>query len=245
MVTRTREQSSTLAASLRELGAEVLEVPTIQIAPPESYVPLDRALARIAQFDTLLVTSANTARVLAERKPVPWDAQPFTVAIGPATAETLRGTGLRVHLQPMPAIAESVVRELAPSAKGKQMLLARAAVARDLLPDALRTAGASVEIVDAYRTVLAENSRPVLEKVFAPETPRVDAVAFTSSSTVKNFFALLGLQIARQALRRSQACSIGPMTSATLRDHGIEPATEARAHDVVGLLTALRGILAR
>ena len=244
MVTRTREQSSTLAVSLRALGADVLEVPTIRLVPPASYAPLDQALARLAEYDVLLVTSANTAQVLARRRPPPWGScQPWTVAIGPATAQALRQLGLRVDLQPMPAIAESVVRDLAPTAAGKRMLLARAAVARDLLPDTLRQAGATVDIVEAYRTVLAEESRPLLQAAFAPGAEPVDAVTFTSSSTVENFFALLGADAARHALHSSRACSIGPITSEALRAHGIEPAVEATEHDVTGLLAAVRRAL--
>ncbi len=246
MVTRTREQSSALARSLRQLGAEVLEVPTIRIEPPASYVLLDAALARISEYDTLLVTSANTARVLAQRRPPPWTpSQPFTVAVGPATADALREAGLRVDLQPTPAIAESVVRELVPGARGKRMLLPRASIARDLLPDRLREAGASVEIVEAYRTVLEEKSRAMLQAAFDPGTPPVDAVTFTSSSTVENFFTLLGNDAARQALGGTRACSIGPITSATLRTFGSEPVEEASDHDLDGLVEAVIRALSR
>ncbi len=240
MVTGTREQASTLAAALRELGAEVLEIPMIRIEPPESYAPLDASLARLVEYDTLLVTSANTARVLVSRKQPPWDAQPFTVAVGPATASALRESGLRVDLQPGPAVAESVVRELAPHARGKRMLLPRATVARDVLPDELRDAGAIVDIVEAYRTVLAGESRTGLEKAFATH---VDAVTFTSSSTVENFFALLGEEKAGAALTTAKACSIGPVTSGTLRIFGVAPAVEAREHTVKGLLTAIQALI--
>ncbi len=238
LVTRTREQGSELVSALRVLGAEVLEVPTIRIAPPVSYAPLDTALARIAEYDVLLVTSANTARVLAERLPAPWKQQPYTVAIGPATAKALRDCGLRVDLQPEPSVAESVVRELAPGASNKRMLLARAEIARDVLPDSLRAAGARVEVVDAYRTLLDEAAAPRLRKLLqASAIP--DAVTFTSSSTARNFFALLGEENARASLARSVAISIGPITSATLRELGVEPAAEALRHDVQGLVEAV------
>lgn len=243
LVTRTREQSSTLAEGLRELGCEVIEVPTIRIEPPGSYAPLDEALARLEDYDTLLVTSANTARVLAQRRQPPWPVQPFTVAVGPATASALRAEGLRVNAQPEPAVAESILRVLAPTAAGKHMLLARAAVGRDVLPDGLRTAGARVDVVEAYRTVLDEASRPVLAEIFAVGGPPMDAVAFTSSSTVTNFFALLGREQARFALGAARAFSIGPVTSGTLRQVGVEPAVEAASHDVTGLLAAIRAAL--
>ncbi len=239
LVTRTREQSSALAAALNTLGADVLEVPTIRIAPPESYAPLDAALARRREFDILIVSSANTAQVLAARMPSPWVYQPWTVAIGPATAAALHQAGFRVDEQPMPAIAESVVRELAPRVRGKRILLPRAKAARDLIPDALRAAGATVEVVEAYRTLLAEDSRSILQAAFAPDAPPVSAVTFSSSSTVTNFFALLGPEGAQAALATARACSIGPITSATLRGYGVEPAGEAAQHDVPGLVEAI------
>ena len=236
VVTRTREQGSVLAAELRARDAEVLEIPTIRVEPPNSFAPLDAALAKLANYDVLLVTSANTVRVLTTRKPPPWGVQPYTVAIGPATAEALRTAGLRVDLQPEPAVAESIVGALAPAAAGRRMLLVRAAIARELLPEALRSAGAAVDVVDAYRTVLAEESRPLLEMAFAKP---VDAVSFTSSSTVENFFALIGEERARNLLARGAACSIGPITSKTLRSFRVEPAIEAAIHDVGGLLAAI------
>ena len=252
LVTRTREQGSTLAAALCALGADVLEVPTIRIAPPDSYAPLDAALARWHEFDMLVVSSANTAQVLASRlllldpalsrlrlPPGYPPGQPWTVAIGPATAAALREAGFRVDEQPMPAVAESVVRELAPRARGKHILLARAKVARDLVPDALRAAGATVEVVEAYQTLLAEDSRPVLQAEFAASAPPVAAVTFSSSSTVSNFFSLLGAEGARAALATARACSIGPVTSATLRGYGVEPAAEAVKHDVEGLVEVI------
>ncbi len=236
LVTRTREQSSTLTAALGTLGADVLEVPTIRIAPPDSYAPLDAALARRREFDILIVSSANTAQVLAARLPLPWGYQPWTVAIGPATAAALCEAGFRVDEQPVPAVAESVVRELAPQVQGKRILLPRAKVARDMMPDALQAAGAIVEVVEAYQTLLAEESRPVLQAAFAAGAPPVTAVTFSSSSTVTNFFALLGVGGAQAALVTARACSIGPVTSATLRGYGVEPAGEASQHDVPGLV---------
>ena len=242
VVTRAREGSSSLAAALQALGADVLEVPTIRFEPAVSFAALDAALERLAGYDVLLVTSANTARLLASRKAPPWRHQPWTVAMGPATADALLGAGLRVDLQPQPSIAESIVRELAPGAAGKRMLLPRAAVARELLPEALRAAGATVDVVEAYRTVPASESRAVLEAVFAPGARLVDAVTFTSASTVVNWFALLGDQ-AVQALAGTKACSIGPITSATLLRYGGVPAAEARSHDVPGLVAAITELL--
>ncbi|RRA49445.1 uroporphyrinogen-III synthase [Acidipila sp. EB88] len=251
LVTRTRAQSSTLAEALRVRGAEVIEIPTIRIEPPQSFAALDAALARLREYDTLLVTSANTAQALASRLATPWAHQPFTVAIGPATRDALLGYGLRVDLEPRPSVAESVIAALAPTAAGKRMLLVRAAVARELLPEALRAAGARVDVVEAYRTVLAGESAAKLAELFAgdehsgdqhPGAAEIDAVTFTSSSTVENFVALLGEGAAHRALARSRACSIGPITSDTLRRHGFEPAIEAESHDVAGLVRAIEAL---
>ncbi len=243
LVTRTQEGSAKLARRLRALGAEAIEVPLIRIAPPLSFAPLDDALARLADYDVLLVTSANTARVLAERKPGPWSGQPFTAVVGPATAEAMRTAGLRVDLQPSPSVAESLVRELAPGAGGKRMLLPRAEVARELLPDSLRAAGAAVDVVPAYRTLPEERSRPLLLGLFAPGAPRVDAVTFTSGSTVKSFFELAGAAPATAALSQSTVFSIGPITTAVLRDHGCYRYREAAVHDLEGLIACVREAL--
>ncbi len=255
VVTRAREQSSTLSAGLRALGAEVLEVPTLQFAPPLSYEPLDAALGRLGIYDVLLVTSANTARVLAERlaalrqpprldaSPGPAERQPFTAAVGPSTAEALRAAGLRVDLEAAPSVAESILRELAPSAAGKRMLLPRAAVARDILPDGLRAAGATVDVVEAYRTVLAEDSRALVGELFREDALPVDAVTFTSSSTVDHLVALLPPEASAHALAGAKLLSIGPITSERLRWHGLTPAGEAAVHDVQGLIdTVLRAL---
>ncbi len=239
LVTRTREQGSTLVSRLRGLGAEVLEVPTIRIVPPVSYAPLDQALAELASYDVLLVTSANTARVLAARQPPPWPAQPYTAVVGPATAAALRAAGLRVDFEAAPAVAESLARELAPGARGRRMLLPQAGNARDLLPRALREAGALVDVVEAYHNEAEEGARVLLQELFCGAEPAVDAIAFTSSSTVQNFLRLLDLEQGMRVMSAVKACSIGPITSGTLREHGWEPAAEATRHDVEGLLAAL------
>lgn len=240
VITRTREQSSTLAAALAGYGAIVEEIPTIRIEPPSSYAALDLALAALASYDFLILTSANAARILAQRLPVPWASQPRTVAVGPATAQAIRDAGLAVDIEPTPAIAESVVRDLEHLVTGKRVLLVRAEQARDVIPERLRAAGATVDIAVAYRTVVAQDSAVLLFAAFArPETHPVHAVAFTSSSTVTNFFALLGNEAAKRVLSTTVACSIGPVTSATLCDCGIEPAVEALQHDVQGLAAAI------
>jgi uroporphyrinogen-III synthase len=244
LVTRTQEGSAKLSQRLRELGADAIEVPLIRIVPPASYEALDRALAQVADYDLLLVTSANTARVLAERKPPPWVSQPFTAVIGPATANAMRADGLRVDLQPSPSIAESLVQELAPTASGQRILLPRAETARELLPDALRAAGATVDVVAAYRTVPEAASLERLRTLFAPGAQTIDAVTFTSGSTVTSFFELLGEE-ADAVLARTRAFSIGPITSKVLRARGCAEYKEAATHDLDGLIACLSQSLRR
>jgi len=195
----------------------------------------------------LIVTSANTARVIEERRNalgLTFERQPRTVAVGRATAAALEQVGLRVDLVPMPAVAESIIAALADKVAGQRLLLARAEVARDVIPEALEAAGAEVTFVAAYRTVLAEGSAELVARVFGlpngvSSARHIDALTFTSSSTVKNLFALLqnaGLAWPAEC----RVFSIGPVTSGTLREHGIEPTSEATQHDVEGLVAAVR-----
>jgi len=246
VVTRSREQASDLTRRLRALGASVIEIPAIAIVPPLSYDPLDQALRTVHTYDWLIVTSANTARVLEERRlalGLTFERLPRTVAVGRATAAALEQFGLRVDLVPMPAVAESIAAALQDKVAGQRVLLARAEVARDVLPEALEAAGAQVTIVAAYRTVLAEGSAELVSTVFGSHTNvssarHIDALTFTSSSTVKNLFALLQ----SAGLLWPAGCrvfSIGPVTSGTLREYGIEPTSEATQHDVEGLVAAV------
>lgn len=252
VVTRSREQASALSRQLRDLGAEVIEIPTIAIEPPRSWEPLDAALRELGSYAWLIVTSANTARVLGERLHalgMRLAAQPRTVAVGQATAAALERVGFRVDLVPAPAVAESIVAAIKDKVAGQRVLLVRAEVARDLIPLALKSAGAAVTIVDAYRTVLAADSTTLVTEVFGDagsgqrDVLRLDALTFTSSSTVRNLAALLcNAGLAWPA--GIQVFSVGPVTSSTLREHGIEPSAEAERHDVEGLVqVVLRGLL--
>ncbi|WP_158748915.1 uroporphyrinogen-III synthase [Acidobacterium sp. S8] len=243
VVTRTRQQASRLSRELETLGARVIELPTIEIIPPESYEPMDAALRQLRHYAWLIVTSANTVRVLIERmrllslSPAGFpDLQ--IAAVGSATSAALREAGFSVNLVPSEYVAESLVDALREHEAGTRILLARAAVARDVIPDELRRCGASVDVVDAYRTIIPAESSERVQAIFRPDTTLPDAVTFTSSSTVANFFQLLqsaGKTIPQAA---SRAISIGPVTSATLRQYGWEPAAEADPHDIDGLVEA-------
>ncbi|RUM88013.1 MAG: uroporphyrinogen-III C-methyltransferase [Thermodesulfatator sp.] len=240
MVTRTREQASRLTEALEALGAEVLEIPTIKIVPPESFKPLDQALKCLEKFDWLIFTSQNAVRFFRERlfalrKDVRALAQVRLAVIGAATGKALREIGLFPDLLPREYRAEGLIEAFSrEDLRGKKILLPRAEEAREILPESLRKMGAEVEVVPAYRTVLPEESRKLLEEALSRG---IDLVTFTSSSTARNFFRLLG---DRELPEEVLLASIGPVTSATLRELGHPPHIEAREYTIPGLVEAIR-----
>jgi uroporphyrinogen-III synthase len=243
LVTRSQQQAGKLSDALRELGGSVVELPVIEIVPPDSYEPLDNALRSLGGYDWLIFTSANTVQVLTERsRLVGVELTDFvhlkTVAIGPATAAAMAEQGIKVDLVPDRYVAESVVDVLEDRVRGARILLARAKVARDIIPDALTNAGARVDVVDAYQTVVPADSLRKVRELFVDGQYAIDAVTFTSSSTAKNFVTLLHQAGVAIPLRGVKACSIGPVTSATLREYGWEPSIEAEQYDIAGLVAA-------
>lgn len=247
LVTRARHQAGKLAEELRAQGAAVVEIPAIEIVPPESYEPLDRALRNLSQYQWLIATSANAVDALRGRMEAsgigPASLTGLTIAaVGSATARALRELGLEPAVTPPEYVAESLVTALGDRARGQRVLLARAAVARDVIPDALRAGGATVDVVDAYRTAVPKESVTAIRTLFGPGGPAPDAATFTSSSTVTNFLALLR-EAGVPAPKSMRAVSIGPITSRTLREHGWEPAAEADPHDLGGLVAAVAAAL--
>ena len=248
LITRARHQAGRLAEALEEHGAEVLRLPTIEIIPPESCSHLDAVLEVIDGFDWLIVTSANGVAALEDRlrflNVLPARLEHLQIAaIGPATATALGRVGLRVSAMPEEYVAEAVVALLKEKVRGKRVLLVRPAVARDVIPEELRQAGADIHVVEAYRTVIPADSIVQVRGLFGEGKPLPDAVTFTSSSTVNNFVALL---VAAKielpfALR---AVSIGPVTTRTLRQHNWEPACEAVKYDIPGVVEACVRLLA-
>ena len=241
LVTRARHQAGQLSAKLKALGAEVIEIPSIEIVAPESYAELDGALRNLSQYGWLIVTSSNGVAALAGRMKE-LGAGGFghlkIAAVGSATARGLEELGLKVAVTPAEYVAESLVAALGDQVRGQRVLLARAAVARDLIPDALRARGAVVDVVDAYRTVIPAESVTAVRAIFSAGERVPDAVTFTSSSTVTNFLNLI--REAGVAVSRGMpAVSIGPVTSRTLRENGWEPVAEADPHDLDGLVEAV------
>jgi uroporphyrinogen III methyltransferase / synthase len=227
-VTRARAQSSELAARLRALGAEAVEAPAIRIAP------LDGPAPDIGRYDLVCLTSPNGVRLLFDRLAHDGlDARAFggvrVAAIGPGTAAALRQHGLIADVVPERFVAEGLVEALADVPVGRA-LVARAAEARDVLPDALRGRGAEVDVVALYETV----AEPVSDRQRAA-LAAADYITFTSSSTVRFFFQSAGDGLSG----RTRLVSIGPVTSEALRAHGREPDVEATRHDIDGLVEAL------
>jgi uroporphyrinogen-III synthase len=243
LVTRARHQAGRLSEALRARGAQTIEIPAIEIVPPESYAALDAALGNLSQYQWLIVTSTNGAEALGQRLaylrivPDPM-ACPRVAAVGWSTAKTLRDIGLAETIIPREYVAESLLEALGERTRGERVLLARAAVARDVIPDALRAQGATVDVVDAYRTVIPAESVTAIRTIFGSAGNAPHATAFTSSSTVTNFLALLR-EAGVAAPSAMRAVSIGPLTSATLRENGWEPAAEANPHDLSGLVEAV------
>ncbi|GAC1430784.1 MAG: hypothetical protein NVS1B11_25500 [Terriglobales bacterium] len=251
LVGRARHQASALSVRLRALGADVIEIPFIEIRKPASYLRLDASIRNVGRYDWLILTSVNGVAAFWERL----QKLNFTntqlrhvkvAAIGPATRRAIEKHGVNVDVVPERYVAEAVVEVLRTVVKGKRVLLARAKVARDVIPQELGKLGAHVDVVEAYETVIPKTSSKQLKKLFRSSALRPHVITFTSSSTVKNFFALLkspGNIIPpkiKSELHGIKLASIGPVTSATLRELGFFADIEAKQFDIPGLVKAIQ-----
>jgi len=239
VVTRARDQAEALAGTLRVLGADVIEMPAIEIVPATDYGPLDRAVAELASYDWLIFTSANGVRYFMER--LDQSRQDLRAlraricAIGDATRNAVTALHLKVDLMGEEFVAESLVEAFRSiDLAGKRVLLPRAAVARDILPRKLRERGACVDVVEAYRSVAPAGLAKQAGEVFSGGR-RPDWVTFTSSSTVQNFVRVAG----RDVLSGVKVASIGPVTSATAKKLGLQISVEAKVFTSDGLVAAI------
>jgi uroporphyrinogen-III synthase len=242
-------QAGKLSEGLRALGAEAVEVAVLEIRPPASFEALDAALHQLKSYDWVVLTSANAVRAVAERA---WVleiglhqlARLKVAAVGEATAAAARKAGLQVAFVPEAYVAESLLEGLLEGLQfqtaGQRILLARAAVARDVIPDALRVAGAEVDVVDAYRNVLPEAAPEQLRRALAEG---IDAATFTSSSSATHLAEAARVAGVAWPFAGVAAVSIGPITSQTLWELGWEPAGEASPFDVSGLIDAVVRVL--
>jgi uroporphyrinogen-III synthase len=249
LVTRAVHQAGKLSDGLRALGVEPVEVPVLEIQPPAGYDAIDLALrrlnSRLDTYDWLILTSANTVRALVERAaalglPLTLFGRLKVAAVGEATATAARKAGFAVSLVPETYVAESLVQCLEGQVAEKKVLLARAEVARDVIPDAMRAAGATVDVVDAYRNAMPEAAPHLLREALAKG---IDAATFTSSSSVTHLAEAARAAGIAFPLAGVKAISIGPITSGTLRDNGWEPTVEASPSDISGLIAAVRQVL--
>lgn len=242
LVTRATHQAGKLSDGLRAAGFEPVEVPVLEIQPPPSYDLLDAALRQIDAYDWLIFTSFNAVPPFQVRATdLGVDLKELRVkiaAVGNSTAQAVeRFLHLNVSVTPKEYVAESLVSALKDEIGGGQrILLARAAIARDLIPESLRAAGAIVDVVDAYRNAIPAGAPGKLREALASH---IDAATFTSSSSVTHL-----ADVARAAgiafpFAGVKAVSIGPITSATLRELGWPPAAEAEPHDIPGLVAAV------
>ena len=249
VVTRARAQAGELSTELERLGAEVYEFPTIEISPPQDFGPLDDAIRGLDSYDWLIFTSVNGVEAFVERvrrhgfdlRVVPRGAR--IAAIGPATAERLEEFGLRVDVVPGEYRAEALVGALdADSFAGRRVLIPRARVAREILPQKLREAGAEVVVPPAYESVPSSAGKEELSlRLRAGE---VDCVTFTASSTVENFVAAFGEEEAALLLSGTRVVCIGPITAGTARELGLRVDAEAAQYTIPGLVEAVTNLLA-
>ena len=237
LVTRARVQASKLSSALKNLGAEVVECPTIKISEPsDNFRQLDAAIKNLRDFDWIIFTSANGVEKFFTRlKFYGLDARSLKkiAAIGAATAEKLLNFGIIADIVPKNFVAESLAEDLRNFVGGKKILLARAEEAREILPEALKNFGAEVVIAPAYQTL--------------PEEPKkidfdaINLITFTSSSTVKHFVAAHGVD----ALKKIPCAAIGPITAKTLQKFGVKPAILAEKFTIGGLVEAIKKFYGR
>jgi uroporphyrinogen III methyltransferase / synthase len=243
LVTRARSQALSLAQRIESLGGEVVEFPTIEIRPPESYGPLDQAIYQIANYDWLIFTSVNGVEQFLNRfeklgKNIANLAGIEVGAIGPETARRLTAAQIEPTFVPKQYQAEGILEGLiSETVLGKRILIPRAAKARDILPETLRRWGARVDVVEAYQTVLPQVDVSALCRLLREGT--IDMITFTSSSTATNFSVMLRDQDLPRLLSRAVIACIGPITKKTVEDLGMRPEIVSEEFTIPGLVRAM------
>ncbi len=234
--TRARGQGRELRERLEGLGARVLEVPTIEIVPPASWEPVDEAIRRIAEYDWVIFTSANAVEAFLSRA---GSLPPIQVAaVGSQTARKLTEKGCTPDLVPIDFRAEGLLEALPDNLTGKRILIPRAQVAREYLPEHLRGRGARVDVVTVYRTERPPEGAIRLARVLQDEN--VDCIMLTSGSTVHNLAEMLGVSDLSHALAGIAIAVIGPVTRDSATDAGLEVDIQAEKSTVPDLVEAIR-----
>ena len=239
LITRAQGQTEEFSGLLESYGATIIPFPTIEIVPPGDWGPLDKAIERLKTYDWVIFTSVNGVKFFTQR--LKEKGVNITVlggkkicAIGPRTQGELEEMGLTVTFMPTEYRAEGVAEGLKTRGiKGQKILLPRAREARKILPNALREAGGVVDEVEAYRAVRPAKSKDSLEAIL---NKGIDVVAFTSSSTVRNFMELLSDKTAMNGVK---VAVIGPITAETARTYGLEPAIAPAEYTIPALVEAI------
>ena len=242
LITRAREQSATFATKLKKIGAEVIEFPTIEIVPPATWRGLDRAIDHLNIYDWIIFTSANGVNYLWQRLKEKGKATlPSSLkvcAIGPATASELKKKRISIDYLPKEYIAESILNGFEGMAiKEKRILLARAKKARDILPKGLKKMGAEVDVVETYRTVKPKGGAKRLKQLLIDGG--MDAITFTSSSTVNHFAELLKKENLKKRLKGIAIACIGPVTANTAKKWGMKVHIQPEQYTIPALTRAI------
>jgi uroporphyrinogen III methyltransferase/synthase len=244
LMTRAKEQAGELAARLAGYGAEPVEAPTIKIVAPPDWAPVDQAISEIGTYNWIIFTSVNgVSRFMTRLLACGFDSRCLAgrkvCCIGPRTAQELERFGVRADVVPAEYQAEGVLVVLnRQDLKKSRILIPRAEVARELLPDELRTAGAHVDVVAVYRTIAPTQETESWRQELAGH--RIDSVTFTSSSTVRHFVAMLGGVDAVKPLLQSVAiAAIGPITAKTVEEYGLTVSIIPRENTIPALVDAI------
>ena len=244
LVTRAKAQASELSNLIRARGGEPIECPTIDIGPPDDWAEVDEAIEQLATYQWLVFTSVNGVKAFMQRL---WyhrrDARALAglqvCCIGPRTAEEVRQFGIDADLVPETYQAEGLIEILTRAGvSGQRVLLARAAQAREILPDELERLGAFVRVVKVYKTVVPAIEREHVQQLFRDRL--IDVVMFASSSTVRNFFQLFdGVRDLKKHLNGTIIASIGPITAETIREMGLDVHVMAAQNTIPALVQSL------
>ena len=247
LITRARAQSEEITIRLEALGAAVIHFPTIEFIPPDSWESLDGSIARLSEYDWIVFTSANgvffffkrLSELRQESAAQLLDAQ-ILCAIGPATARAIGAAGANASLVASDSRSEGALGAIVDhvggeaNLKGLRFLIPRARVARETLPEGLRKLGAKVDAVEAYQTIKPDVDPEAVIRLFKENS--IDAVTFTSSSTVSNFAELAGLSDLSDLLANTLVACIGPTTAETAEHHGLTTVVQPELHTAAALV---------
>ncbi len=237
IVTRAEQQAADFAQLLRQAGAAVIFLPVIEIVPPADLQPLKDAAKRLDDYDWILFSSVNAVTALVDQLPESRKAKPRgkIAVIGSATREAVKQLGWRVEVMPEKFVAESLVSALAHHIQDRRVLLPSAAVTRNVVPDALRKLGATVDVVEAYRNVVPENAATKARDIFS-QRPLPEWITFLSPSAVEHLVNIIG----SGTISSLHIASIGSVTSSAIRKAGLSVSVQPEQHTTTALVQAMQ-----